>query len=265
MPPEIREGRGEIEAAKGGKLPNLIELSDIKGDLHIHSKYSDGSNSIEEMVRAAIKLYREYIAITDHSKSQAIARGLDQKRLRQQWHEIERLRKKYRQIKILKGSEVDILLSGDLDFDNKILSQFDIVIASVHSAFKSPEKEMTKRIIKALENKYVTILAHPTGRIINRRPPYAVDLEQIFEIAREKKKLLEISAQTQRLDLNDINIKLAKEKGVEFVINTDSHSTEQLNWMLLGVSQARRGWIEKSDVVNTLKFRDLSKRLKLEI
>ena len=257
MPPELREDTGEIEAAKAGKLPKLVELKDIRGDLHVHSNYSDGSDEIKKLAEVAAKLGYEYLALTDHSKTRAIARGLDEKRLQQQWKEIDALNKKLRGIRILKGTEVDILADGSLDYSDKILQKFDIVVASIHSGFKTAQRQMTERVIKALENKYVTILGHPTGRLLNRRPAYEIDIEAVFDVAAEKKKVLEVDAFPDRLDLKYTHIKSAVEKGIKISIDTDAHSINHFAFMKYGVAQARRGWAEKRDVINTLSLKEL--------
>ena len=259
--PELRENFGEIPAAKKSKLPKLIDYDSLKGDLHMHTKWSDGANTTEEMIKACINLDYKYIAITDHSKSEYIANGLDEKRLLKHCQEIDKLQKKYPQIRVLKGAEVDILSDGKLDYSDKILKKLDIVIASIHSRFKSQKEEMTKRIIKALENKYVNIFSHPTGRLINEREPYEVDIEKLFETARENNVFLEINSFPSRLDLKDINIKLALEHEVKFAINSDSHSTEHLKYIELGIAQARRGWLESKDILNTLSKQKVEKIL----
>ena len=260
--PELREDRGEIDAAMKRKLPKLIALKDIKGDLHVHTKYTDGDNTIEEMALAAKKRGYEYICISDHSQSQHISHGLNPKMLEKQLAEIKKVQKKISGIKILAGSEVDIKADGTLDLPDSTLKKLDVVIASVHSGFKSPKEVMTKRIVKALQNPYVTILAHPTGRLINEREPYAVDLDAVFDAAKKYNVALEINSFPDRLDLNDSNIINAKKKGCRFAIETDAHSTDQLHLIGLGVATARRGWVEKKDVINTLSLKELEKRLK---
>ncbi|MEK6857860.1 MAG: DNA polymerase/3'-5' exonuclease PolX [Nanoarchaeota archaeon] len=255
--PELRENTDELKT----KLPKLIQYNSIKGDLHLHTNWSDGNNTTEEMVNAAIKLGYEYIAITDHSKSERIANGLDEKRLAKHIEEIELLQKKYPQIKILKGAEVDILRDGELDYADKTLSQLDVVVTSVHSGFKMNKEEMTKRILSALDNPHTTILGHPTGRLINQRNPYEVDMSKVINSAKENNVLLEINSFPSRLDLNDVNIKSAVESGAKLCINTDSHSKEHLNLIEFGIAQARRGWAEEKDVVNTWKWREFERFL----
>jgi DNA polymerase (family 10) len=259
--PELRENRGEIQSALKNKLPKLIGYKDIKGDLQMHTKYSDGTNTIEQMAKAAKQMGYEYIAITDHSKSEHIAHGMDEKRLVKYLAEIEKVRKKVKGIKILKGAEVDILADGSLDYSDKYLKKLDIVIAAVHSRFKSTEAEMTKRILKALENRHVNILAHPTGRLINTRKPYAVNLNKIFEACKANNVWPEIDAFPSRLDLNDVHTREAIESGVKLVIDTDSHSADQLRYMEFGIATARRGWARKKDIINTLPWKKFEKLL----
>ncbi|MBI2040711.1 MAG: DNA polymerase/3'-5' exonuclease PolX [DPANN group archaeon] len=258
--PEMRENRGEIAAAMAGKLPKLIKLNDIRGDLHTHTQQSDGTNTIEQMAQAAQNLGYEYVCVSDHSKTTAIAHGLDIEQVNKQILEIKKLQNKFK-IKILTGSEVDILGSGELDFPDDVLKKLDIVIGSVHSGFKSPGEKMTVRIAAALQNKYLTILGHPTGRLVNKRNPYEVDLKKIFDVAAQNKKIVEISAHPSRLDLKDEHILLARQYGLKFAINSDAHSTEQLKLMQFGAHNARRGWLEANDVINTYKFSELKKFL----
>ncbi|MFA5103813.1 MAG: DNA polymerase/3'-5' exonuclease PolX [Candidatus Margulisiibacteriota bacterium] len=262
IPPELREDSGEIEAAQRKTLPNLLEITDIKGDLHMHSDYTDGTASIEEMARAAKKLGYKYIAITDHSKSTKVAGGLTEKELLKQMDEIDGINKKLPGFKILKGSEVDILKDGSLDFSDGLLSRLDIIVASIHSGFSASKDEMTKRIIKAMRNKLVNIIAHPTGRLLGKRLPYEVDIEKILSEAAKTHTIFELNSYPDRLDLNDVHCRLAKEKGVKISINTDSHSTNNLLYMKFGVGTARRGWLTKKDVINTLGLKDLLDYLK---
>ncbi len=252
IPPEMREDAGEIEAALGGTLPHLIETKDIKGDLHIHSNWSDGKKEIQEMAIFAKQIGYEYIAICDHSPHVGIANGLDEKRLSRQMEYIEKLNKEMKGFVILKGIEVDIKSDGKLDLPDSILEKLDIVVASVHSKFSQPEEEMTKRIIRAIENPNVDIIAHPTGRLIGKREPYKVNMEKLMHAAHANKKALELSAYPERLDLNDINCRKAKEKNVKIVISTDAHTQQHLDFMFFGVATARRGWLTKKDVLNTL-------------
>ncbi|MCX7785299.1 MAG: DNA polymerase/3'-5' exonuclease PolX [candidate division WOR-3 bacterium] len=258
IPPEIREDRGEIEAALANKLPKLIGYDEIRGDLQVHSNYSDGAASIEDIVQAGIKLGYEYIAITDHSKTAQYAGGLSEDHLKMQWDEIDKVQDKYKKIKILKGVEVDILKSGKLDFSDRVLSNLDIVLAAIHQGFK---QNVTERICSAIENPYVDIIAHPTGRLINKREGYDVDLEKVLEHAQKYEKILEINAYPNRLDLNDIWARRAKEMGIKLAINTDAHGVLDLNWMRFGIGVARRAWLEKQDVINAMKWQDLKKLL----
>ncbi len=255
--PELREDRGEIEAGFKKKLPDLIKRSDIKGDLHVHSAYSDGGDSIEEMVIKAKQLGYEYIAITDHSQGLKVANGLDAGKLKKKRREIEALRKVHKDIKILYGAEVDINANGSLDYADSVLKEMDIVVGALHSGFKQKRDAITKRLLKACSNKYVHIIAHPTGMLRGARDPYEVDLEEIFRAAADTDTAIEINSFPQRLDLNDINCRLAKQYGVKIAINTDAHLAAQLDFMELGVSTARRGWLEKGDVLNSVSFGEL--------
>lgn len=262
VPPELREDRGEIAAGQKNKLPTLISLDDIRGDLQMHSKWSDGNNAIEEMVRACKDRGYEYCAITDHSKAVRVAGGLDVQDLKKQWKEIEEVRKRVREIHLLAGSEVDILPDGSLDLPDDVLEQLDVVVASVHSKMNMTKVQMTKRVLKALAHPRVHILAHPTGRQINRRDPFAIDLEEVFQAAKEHDVALELNAQPDRLDLNDVHVYRARELGVKIVINTDAHSVEQLRFMRYGIDQARRGWLEKGHVLNAMPWGKLQKWLR---
>lgn len=260
--PVLREDRGEIEAAKRHRLPKLIALADLRGDLHAHTKATDGHNSIAEMARAAKEKGYEYMAISDHSRHVTIAHGLDPHRLRRQIAEIDRVNGSLRGIRILKSAEVDILGDGTLDLPDSILKELDFAICSVHSQFDLPRDKQTDRIIRAMDNRYFNILAHPTGRLINEREPYDVDLEQIMAAARERGCFLEINAQPDRLDLNDNHAHMAKELGVKVAISTDAHRISDLNFMRYGVDQARRGWLEPDDVINTRPWSELRRLLK---
>ena len=259
MEPELREDRGEIEAAQKGRLPKLVEESEIKGDLHVHSRWSDGTSSIEEVARAAQKKGYQYVAICDHSKSLKIAHGLDESRLMKQIEEIDRINERLKGFQILKGTEVDILTDGELDFPEKILETLDIVVGAIHSGFKQDKVKMTKRIIRALENPYLHILAHPSGRLLGARDPYEVEFEKLMEAAKRYGKALEINAYFERLDLNDIHCKKAKEMGIRVGIGTDSHHLDQMWMMSLGVAVARRGWLEAKEILNTLSLKEIVK------
>jgi len=262
IPPELRENRGEIKAAEEGRLPRLIELSDIRGDLQMHTKATDGKNSIVEMARKAKDLGYAYIAITDHSKAVRVAGGLDEKELARHLQEIEKASGLVPGIRILKGIEVDILGDGSLDLKDEILKECDVVLGSVHSRFNMEEEEMTKRIIKAMKNPQVNILAHPTGRLILEREAYRVNIKEVIQAALDYGVVLEINAYPDRLDLRDVDAQLAKEMGAKLVISTDAHSTQQLELMKFGVFTARRGWVEAKDVINTLPLSGLLKILK---
>lgn len=250
--PELRENKGEIQLAMQNKLPNLINLKDIKGDLHVHTNYSDGVNSIQEIVNAAEKLDYKWICISDHSKGLKIAHGLSEQTLKKQWKEIDNIKTK---IKILKGIEVNIKKDGTLDYPNSFLKNFDFVTAAIHYGFKA--NNQTQRIIKAIENENVNMIGHLTGRLINQRPAYELDLEKIFDKAKKTNTILEINSFPTRLDLNDVNIKEAVNKNVKLGISTDSHNIQHLKFIELGLLQARRGWATKRDIVNCLEWKDL--------
>jgi len=260
--PELREDRGEIEAALEGRLPRLIEQSDIKGDLHVHSNWSDGISSIESIAETARSLGYEYVAITDHSRSLRIANGLNEARLREQMRYIDELNKSFEGFNILKGIEVDILNDYLLDFDDSILKELDVVVASIHSGFRQDKEKLTKRIIKACENPHVDIIAHPTGRLLGKRDAYDVDMEQVLQAAAETGTILEINSSPDRLDLNDVMAKKAKEMGVRISINTDAHEKDGLKDIRYGLNVARRAWLEKADIVNTLPLNSILKELK---
>lgn len=266
IPPELREMRGEIEAAEEGTLPKELRLVDIKGDLHVHTKESDGTYTLEQMAEAAMKLGYEYMAATDHSKAVGIARGLDETRILAQMRAIdefnEKLSKKRKKFRVLKSSEVDIRADGTLDHPEGVLRKLDIVVASVHSGFKMPIEEMTKRVIKAIRTGLVNILGHPTGRLIGEREPYQIDLEKVMEEAKAHNTAIELNSYPDRLDLNDSHCLLAKKKGVLVAISTDSHSIHHLRNMEYGIHTARRGWLEKKDVLNTRTLAELKKVLK---
>ncbi|HEY7316449.1 MAG TPA: DNA polymerase/3'-5' exonuclease PolX [Candidatus Binatia bacterium] len=252
VPPELRENRGEIQAAQKHKLPDLIGLDDVRGDLHLHSKWTDGKSTILQMVRACKERGYQYCAITDHSQAVHVAGGLSAGDFTKQWLEIGEARAKVSGITVLTGCEVDILPDGSLDLPDDILEQLDVVVAAVHAKMDMPQNAMTKRVLKALAHPAVTILAHPTGRLINHREPSAIDLEEIFHAAKENDIAIELNAQPDRLDLNDLHLFRAREIGAKIAINTDAHNTEQLRFMKYGIDQARRGWLEKRHVLNTM-------------
>lgn len=260
--PELRTNRGEIEAAQKKKLPRIISYNDIRGDLQTHTNWSDGHNTMEEMAFAAEKMGYEYIAFTDHTKYLAMAGGMNEKRILEYIKAIQRLNKKIRGIKILAGVELNILKDGSVDIEDAVLKKLDIVCAGIHSHFNMTREEMTERMIRAIKNPFVHIIVHPTGRIIQRREGYEIDLDKIFKEAKRTGTVLEINAHFNRLDLSDENARRAKETGVKLSISTDAHSIDHLKYMELGIAQARRGWIKKRDVVNTYPLRKMLKLLK---
>lgn len=260
--PELRENWGEIEAAQNGKLPKLITLKEIRGDLHAHTKETDGRHTLEQMVEAARNRGYQYLAITDHSKRLSMTHGFDAKRLALRNEEIDRLNGKLKGFIVLKSIEVDILDDGSLDLPNSILKELDLTVCSVHSKFNLSREKQTERIIRAMDNPYFNILAHPSGRLINEREPYDVDMERLVEAAKERGCVMEVNAHPDRLDLSDVHCKLAKDMGVRVVISTDAHSVTDLELIRFGVWQARRGWIEKEDVLNTRDYDILKKLIK---
>lgn len=260
FPPELREGRKEFEWATAGKLPELITLADIRGDLHMHTTATDGGASIEEMVAAARERGMSYIAITDHSQRVSMARGLTAERLLEQWAEIDRVRKKLpKGFTLLKGIECDILEKGGMDLPDDVLAQADWVIASIHYGQKQPRQQITERILGAIENPHVSIIAHPTGRLINRRDAYEVDLDAVMAAAKRHGKLLELNANPQRLDLNDVYCAAARQHGIPIVINTDAHSPDGLDVLRYGILQARRAGLTKDDVANSRPWPQMKK------
>jgi DNA polymerase (family 10) len=260
--PELREDRGEIDAAMEGRLPQLVTLDDVRGDLQMHTTASDGHNTLEEMVEAAQERGYDYVAITDHSPRVAVAQGLDAEHLAKRIDEIDELNEKLGGIRVLKGIEVDILEDGSLDLPDDVLSRLDVVVASVHSGFGFSRDKQTERILRAMDNPNFHILAHPTGRLINERDPYEVDLEKVMQGALDRGCYLEVNALPNRLDLDDVHARMAKEMGLKLSISTDAHRVSELAYMRFGVGQARRGWLEPDDVLNTRSWRDLHKLLK---
>lgn len=260
--PELRENLGEVEAAQRDRLPDLIKLEHLRGDLHSHTKETDGHHSLEEMAKAAEDHGYEYLAITEHSKKVAMAKGLNADRLAKQIKEIDRLNEKLEGIIVLKGIEVDILEDGFLDLPDDILKELDLTVCSIHYNRNLSKERQTERIIRAMDNPYFNILAHPTGRLINEREPYDVDLEKIMEAARNRGCFLEINAHPDRLDLSDRYCKMAKDMHLKLVISTDAHSVMDLDFMRFGVDQARRGWLEAGDVLNTRSWKELMKMLR---
>jgi DNA polymerase (family 10) len=257
VPPELREDEGEIDAARRGSLPRLVRVEDIRGDLHVHTTASDGRANLQAMVQAAQARGYAYVAITDHSQRVAMAHGLDAKRLAQQIDEIDRINEKLSGFVVLKSSEVDILEDGTLDLPDQILRRLDLVVGAIHSRFDLPPKKQTERILRAMDNRCLNILAHPTGRLINERPPYALDMERVMRGAVERGCHLELNAQGDRLDLTDLHCRLAKQLGLKVAISTDAHATVEFDFMRFGVDQARRGWLEPEDVLNTRPLSEL--------
>ncbi|MBN3039668.1 MAG: DNA polymerase/3'-5' exonuclease PolX [Candidatus Omnitrophica bacterium] len=260
--PELREDRGEIEAALSRNLPRLLTIKDIKGDLHVHSKYSDGDNTIQELCLAGIKFGYEYLGIADHSQSLKIAGGLSIEQLKKKIKEVRKVDGAFSKIKLLCGSEVDILSDGSLDYPDDILKDLDYVIAAIHSGFKQSKSQLTKRIVTACKNRYVNIVAHPTGGLWGVREPYEIEMDEVFRAAADNSVALEINSHPERLDLNDINASLARKHKVKLVINTDSHNTDHLSLIQFGINIARRSWLDKSEVVNTMGVEKFLKWLK---
>ena len=262
IPPELREDRGEIALAKANKLPHLVTVADMRGDLHVHSDWTDGTASIEAMAAAAQACGYEYMALTDHSRRVAMAHGLDPARVSRQIREVDKLNAKLKGFTILKGIEVDILKDGRLDLPDSILSRLDVVVASVHSFFDLAREAQTDRVVRAMENRHVSILGHPTGRLIGEREPYDIDMDHVISAAHDLGCYLEINAEPDRLDLNDIHAHAAKSKGVKVAVSTDAHSVNGFQYMRFGIDQARRGWLTADDVINTRSLAELRKLLK---
>lgn len=260
--PELREDRGEVEAARKGRLPQLLQTDDLRGDLHSHTSASDGSASLKQMAAAAQELGYDYLAVTDHSRGLPVAHGLDESALERQIEEIDQLNEQFDRFRLLKSCEVDIHEDGSLDLSDELLRRLDLVVCSVHSRFNIGRQKMTERIIRAMDNRYTTIIAHPTGRRIGVRDAYEVDVEKLMDAAAERGCFLEINAQPERLDLNDTCIRAAREIGVKLSISTDAHSPQNLNYIRYGVQQARRGWLEKDNVINTRSRTELLKLCK---
>jgi len=261
-PPEIRTDSGEIQAALKNKLPKLIDYGDVRGDLQVTTNWTDGENSIEEMAAAAQTAGLKYVAITDHTKSLAMTGGLDEKKLLKQMAEIDKIQKKFPKIKILKGAEVNILKNSSLDIKNEVLAKLDVVGIAVHSHFNLSRAEQTKRIVKAMRNKNADILFHPTGRLIQRRAPYEVDVDEIIKTAKETGTILEINADPHRLDLKDEYIRKAVESRIKLAIDTDAHNKNNFHYLEFGIGQARRGWATKNDIINTQPWKEMLKSLK---
>ncbi len=260
--PRLRENRGEIEAAEKGALPTPVTLEEIRGDLHCHTRASDGSASLREMAEAARALGYEYLAISDHSQGLGVAHGLDADALAAQIDEIDALNEQLKGIRILKSCEVEILEDGRLDLGRDILARLDFTICGMHSGLSASRETLTRRVLRAMDDPHFNILAHPSGRLINKRPPSALDLEAVMKAARERGCFLELNAQPSRLDLDDIHCKMAREMGLKVPINTDAHSPQQLELMRFGIDQAARGWLGAGDVLNTLPLKDLLARMR---
>ena len=260
--PELREDTGEVEAALKGRLPRLVTLGDIRGDFHAHTNYSDGKNTVLEMARKAKSLGYEYLCLTDHSVSLRVAHGLDEARLKQKRREIDRANRGLHNFRVLFGTEAEIDAEGNMDYKDRVLAQFDIVIGAIHSGFKQPQKQLTRRIVRACANRRVHIIAHPTGKLWPTRPPYDIDLDEVFRAARDTRTALEINAHPYRMDLSDMNARHAAEKGVRLAIGTDSHDVSHLDYMVYGVGLSRRAWLESRDLLNTLSLDELLKTLK---
>ena len=262
IPPEIREDQGEIEAAKKGEIPDLVGYQDLRGDLQIQTTWTDGANSIEEMAEEARRLGLEYIAITDHTKGLAMTGGSDEKKLLRQMATIEKINRSLKGITVLKGAEVNINKDGSLDIKDEVLAELDVVGIAVHSHFNLPRREMTERIKRAMRNPHADILFHPTGRVIQKREPYDVDMDEIIRTAKETGTVLEVDAYPDRLDLKDEHVRKAIEAGVKLVIDSDAHSVNHMRFLEFGVAQARRGWARKNDILNTLPEKDFIRSLK---
>lgn len=262
VPPELREDTGEVEAASAGRLPQLIEAGDIKGDLHVHSNWSDGVQDIEDLAKTSMEKGYRYIAVTDHSKGLGVARGLTEERIIRQKKIIDAINKKTGRLRLLSGAEVNIKSDGGLDFDDELLKHLDVVVASIHTGFKQSSEQITKRLVTAMKNPFVSIIGHPSGRLIGEREAYEVDMEEVLKTAAETGTAIEINAYPLRLDLTEPNVRRARSMNVQLVISTDSHNSGQFDNMLYGVAVARRGWLEKRDVLNTLECSQLLKKLR---
>ncbi len=262
VPPELREATGEVALSQKKQLPRLIELRDLKGDLQTHSTWSDGSFSIEQMAEAARARGLKYLGVTDHSQGLGIARGLTPERIKQQWKEIDELNKRLRDFRVLKGIEVEIRADGALDMPDEILEQLDFCLASTHSTLKQPRDKITARVIRALRHPLVDIYAHPTGRLINEREETALDLEEMFRVAKETGTIVEIDGAPERLDLDDVRVRRAREVGAQIVIDSDAHSPQGFGSLFFGVAMARRGWLTAHDVLNTLEWDEVKAKLK---
>ena len=262
IPPELREDQGEIEAALEGRLPRLVEYDEVIGDAHVHSKYSDGASSLEEIMNYAEKLGLSWVALCDHSQGLKVAGGVPVEELFKKKRHIEELNQKSKKVKLIFGAEVDINSDGTLDYPDEVLKEIDFVIAAIHTGFQQEEKQITERILSALKHPLVHAIAHPTGRLIGEREPYAVNLKEVFEVAKTYGKALEINAYYKRLDLPDIYVRTARDMGIKLIIGTDAHIADQMNYLSLGTAVARRGWCEKEDLLNTLSYEEFMDWLK---
>ncbi|MGD2064794.1 MAG: PHP domain-containing protein, partial [Nitrospirota bacterium] len=262
IPPELRENRGEIDAARDGRLPDLIELADLRGDLHSHTTATDGRAGLKQMALAARRRGHQYLAITDHSRHLTVARGLDRRRLLQQREEIDRINREIRGITLLAGIEVDILEDGRLDLPDEVLAGLDLVVGAVHTHFHLSRDKQTERILRAMDQRCFSILAHPSGRLLGERDPYDVDMARIIDHARQRGCFLELNGQPVRLDLTVTYCRMARQQGVLVAINSDAHDEHALDNLRLGIQQARRGWLEKDDVLNTRPLPELRRLLK---
>jgi DNA polymerase (family 10) len=262
IPPEMREDRGEIALAKANQIPRLVSVSDIRGDLHAHSDWTDGTAKIEEMAAAAQACGYEYMALTDHSRRVTMAHGLDPLRVTRQIREVDKINAKLKGFTILKGIEVDILKDGSLDLPDSTLEKLDVVVASVHSFFDLPREAQTDRVVRAMQNPHVSIIGHPTGRLIGEREPYEIDMDRVLSAALDLRCYLEINAEPDRLDLNDIHAHAARAKGVKLAVSTDAHTVHAFKYIRFGIDQARRAWLTPNDVINTRLLAELRKLLK---
>ncbi len=262
IPPELREDRGEIEAAREGRLPRIVAYEEIRGDAHVHSKFSDGTMSLEEIAQRAEALGLSWVGVCDHSQSLKVAGGLDIKALMEKKRAIEEFNRRSQRVKLIFGAEVDILADGTLDYPDEVLAEIDLVIAAIHTGFQQSEAQLTERAVRALKHPLVHALAHPTGRLLGEREPYALDIQEVIRVAAAQGKALEINAYYKRLDLNDLQARAAKEAGVKLLIGTDAHIVDQMDYLPLGVAVARRGWCEKEDVLNSLTYEEFMAWLK---
>lgn len=262
IPPELREAAGEIEAAREDRLPKLVELGDLKGDLQTHSTWSDGKLSIEQMARAAKARGLKYIAVTDHSKGLGVVGGLTEETIKQQWAEIDVVNQKLRGFKVLKGLELEIKADGTLNMSDEILAQLDICLASTHTSQKQPREKITARVVKAMRHPYIDAIAHPTGRLIGTREPMDLDLDELMRVAQETGTILEVDGAADRLDLDEVHVRRLKQLGMKTMIDSDAHDAEQFATLFHGVNNARRGWAEASDILNTLEWSQMKKQLK---